>query len=180
MSFWTCAIVTAISALVSAGFSIAALFGPAAGDNIERYAASRSIALAVAVLCCIVLRSREAIAGLALVMGMVQGFDGFIGLLAHDPANLRPICVRLGQPRRPCVAAAVTRRQQSPCPLKLRRPRTAPLPAATLTVGKAFAQPRRQSPRAPRAREGNRRRSMPLPPRAWRRRAPAPAPCRGA
>jgi hypothetical protein len=87
MSFWTCAIVTAISALVSAGFSIAALFGPAAGDNIERYAASRSIALAVAVLCCIVLRSREAIAALALVMGMVQGFDGFIGLLAHDPAR---------------------------------------------------------------------------------------------
>jgi hypothetical protein len=32
-------------------------------------------------------RSREGIAALALVMSLVQGFDGIIGILAHDPAK---------------------------------------------------------------------------------------------
>jgi hypothetical protein len=85
--FWICAIITAISALVSAGFSVAGLFGPSGSDSIERYAASRSVALLVAVLCCIGVRSRMGIAALALVMSLVQGFDGVIGSLAHDPAK---------------------------------------------------------------------------------------------
>ena len=87
MAFWTCSIITTISALVSAGFSVVGLFGPSGGDIFERYAASRSIALLIAVLCCIGFRSREAMAVLALVMSLVQGFDGLIGLLAHDPAK---------------------------------------------------------------------------------------------
>jgi hypothetical protein len=87
MAFWTCSIITTISALVSAGFSGGGLFGPSGGDIFERYAASRSIALLLAVLCCIGFRSREAIAALALVMSLVQGFDGLIGVLAHDPAT---------------------------------------------------------------------------------------------
>jgi hypothetical protein len=87
MAFWTCTIITIISALVSAGFSVVGLFGPSGGDIFERYAASRSIALLIAALCCIGFRSREAIAALALVMSLVQGFDGLIGVLAHDPAK---------------------------------------------------------------------------------------------
>ena len=87
MAFWTCTIITTISALVSAGFSVVGLFGPSGGDIFERYAASRSIALLIAVLCCIGFQSREAIAALALVMSLVQGFDGLIGVLAHDPAK---------------------------------------------------------------------------------------------
>ena len=43
--FWTCAIITTISALVSAGFSVAGLLGPSGSDIFERYASSRSIAL---------------------------------------------------------------------------------------------------------------------------------------
>jgi hypothetical protein len=85
--FWTCAIITAISALVSAGFSIASLFEPSGSNSIERYAASRSVALLIAVLCCIGFRSRVGIATLALVMSLVQGFDGLVGALAHDPAK---------------------------------------------------------------------------------------------
>jgi hypothetical protein len=85
--FWTCTIITAISALVSAGFSVAGLFGPSGSDSIERYAASRSVALLIAVLCCIGFRSRIGIAALALVMSLVQGFDGLISALAHDPAK---------------------------------------------------------------------------------------------
>jgi hypothetical protein len=86
-AFWTCAIITTISALVSAGFSVVGLFGQSGGDVIGRYAASRSIALLIGVLCCIGFRSRGAIAALALVMSLVQGFDGLIGFLAHDPAK---------------------------------------------------------------------------------------------
>jgi hypothetical protein len=87
LAFWTCATLTTISALVSAGFSIVGLSGPSGGDIFERYAASRSIALLIAVLACIGFRSRVAIAALALVMSLVQGFDGLIGALAHDPAK---------------------------------------------------------------------------------------------
>jgi hypothetical protein len=63
------------------------LFGPSGGDIFERYAVSRSIALLIAVLCCIGFRSREATAALAWVMSLVQGFAGLIGFLAHDPAK---------------------------------------------------------------------------------------------
>jgi hypothetical protein len=85
--FWTYATITAVSALVSASFSVAGLFGPSGSDIFERYATSRSIALLIAVLCCIGFRSRMGIAVLALVMTLVQGFDGLIGALAHDPAS---------------------------------------------------------------------------------------------
>jgi hypothetical protein len=87
LAFLTCAIITTVSALVSAGFSVVGLFGPSGDDLLGRYAASRSIALIIAVLCCIGFRSREAVAALALVMSLVQGFDGLIGALAHDPAK---------------------------------------------------------------------------------------------
>ena len=86
-AFWTCAIITTISALVSAGFSVVGLLGSSGGDIFVRYAASRSIALLIAVLCCLGFRFREAIAALALVMSLVQGFDGLIGVLAHDPVK---------------------------------------------------------------------------------------------
>jgi hypothetical protein len=85
--FWLCSAITAVSALVSAGFAVAGLLGPAASDNFARYAASRSVALLMAVLPCMALRSYEGIAALALVMSLVQAFDGLIGALAHDPGT---------------------------------------------------------------------------------------------
>lgn len=85
--FWICAAITTISALVSAGFSVATLVGSSAGDTVARYAASRSIALLIAALFCVALRSRKGIAALALVMSLVQGFDGIVGALADDPAK---------------------------------------------------------------------------------------------
>jgi hypothetical protein len=85
--FWTCAIITTISALVSATFSVVALLTPSGNDSLARYAASRSIALLIAVLFCLGVRLREGIAVLALVMSLVQGFDGIIGILANDPAK---------------------------------------------------------------------------------------------
>jgi hypothetical protein len=86
-SFWVCTIITTISALVSAGFSVAGLLAPSGSDSFARYAASRSIALLIAVLLSLRVRSREGIGALALVMSLVQGFDGVIGMLAHDAAK---------------------------------------------------------------------------------------------
>jgi hypothetical protein len=86
-SFWVCATVTALSAVVSASFSVVALIGVDRQDQYAMYAASRSIALVLAILVCIVARSRRGVMALALTMGLVQGFDALIGLFAHDPVK---------------------------------------------------------------------------------------------
>jgi anti-sigma factor RsiW len=86
-AFWRCAAITAISALVSAGFSLAAVFARTPYDATALYAASRSIALPIAVAVAIFRRSPIGVAILALVMGLVQFFDGFIGIYAHDASK---------------------------------------------------------------------------------------------
>src|SRR5258705_6569446 len=85
--FWTCALMTLLSASVSAGFALQGLFGPSGSDSFTRYAASRSVALLLTVLIAIGVRSRTAIAFLGMAMTAVQAFDGVIGALAHDPAK---------------------------------------------------------------------------------------------
>jgi hypothetical protein len=85
--FWLCATITTISAVVSAGFSVVGLLGPSGNDIFARYAASRSIALLVAALSCMALCWRKGVAGVALAMSLVQGFDGLIGALAGDPTK---------------------------------------------------------------------------------------------
>jgi hypothetical protein len=72
---------------VGTGFSVAGLFGPSSGDSFALYAASRSIELLIAVLCSMGFRSREGVASLALVMSLVQAFDGVIGVLTHEAAK---------------------------------------------------------------------------------------------
>jgi hypothetical protein len=86
-AFWICAIVTLVSAVVSASFSVAALIGVARHDQYAMYAASRSIALAIASLACIGARSRQGVMTLALTMVLVQGMDALIGLVVHDPVK---------------------------------------------------------------------------------------------
>jgi hypothetical protein len=85
--FWICALMTLLSASVSAGFSLQGLFGPGGSESFARYAASRSVALLLTVLIAIGVRSRMAIAFLGMAMTAVQAFDGVIGALAHDPAK---------------------------------------------------------------------------------------------
>ncbi|MCU1305695.1 MAG: hypothetical protein JWN45_390 [Acidobacteriaceae bacterium] len=85
--FWICALMTLLSAAVSAGFSLAGLLGAGSGDSFARYAASRSVALLLTVLIAICVRSRMAIAFLGIAMTIVQAFDGIIGALAHDPSK---------------------------------------------------------------------------------------------
>jgi hypothetical protein len=78
---------TLLSAGVSAGFSLAGLFGTGRDDSFAQYAASRSVALLLTVLIAIGLRSRMAVAFLGIAMTVVQAFDGVIGALAHDPSK---------------------------------------------------------------------------------------------
>ena len=85
--FWICAVITALSAVVSASFSVVALIGVGSQNQYAMYAASRSIALLLATLACIGTRSRRGLTALALTMGLVQAFDTVIGLIAHDPAK---------------------------------------------------------------------------------------------
>ncbi|MDX6711171.1 MAG: hypothetical protein QOH96_2187 [Blastocatellia bacterium] len=85
--FWSCALVTLLSTGVSAGFSLAGLFGPGSDDSFARYAASRSVALLLTVLIATSVRSRMAIAFLGIAMTVVQASDGVIGALAQDPSK---------------------------------------------------------------------------------------------
>ena len=85
--FWACALMTLLSAGVSAGFSVAGLLGPEGSGNFARYAASRSIALLLTVLVATGVRSRIAIVFLGIVMTTVQALDAVIGALAHDPSK---------------------------------------------------------------------------------------------
>jgi hypothetical protein len=85
--FWGCALITLLSAGVSAGFSLAGLLGSGSGDSFAPYASSRSVALLLTVLVAIAVRSRTAIAFLGIAMTSVQTFDGVIGALAHDPSK---------------------------------------------------------------------------------------------
>ena len=86
-AFWWCAAITGVSALVSAGFSLAAVFARSPWETTALYAASRSIAVPLAILASIALRSTPAIAALAFVMGLIQLFDGAIGIYAHDASK---------------------------------------------------------------------------------------------
>jgi hypothetical protein len=86
-AFWICAAITAISAIVSASFSVAGLIGAGIHNSFALYAASRSIAIPLAVLIFLVLRSRGGIAAMALTMSLVQLFDAVIGVLSHDASK---------------------------------------------------------------------------------------------
>jgi hypothetical protein len=85
--FWCCALMTLLSAGVSAGFSLAGLLGSGSDDSSARYAASRSVALLLTILIAIRVRSRMAIAFLGIAMTVVQAFDGVIGALDSPPSQ---------------------------------------------------------------------------------------------
>jgi len=59
----------------------------AAGHEYALYAASRSIALPLAIIYAMALRSRAGVAALAVAMTLVQLFDGIVGLRLDDPGR---------------------------------------------------------------------------------------------
>jgi hypothetical protein len=83
--YWFCAGVTAISALTSLGFSVAALAAASERSRANaRYAASRSLALAIATAVPVVNPSRTWLEAVALTMVVVQAVDAVIGVGEHD------------------------------------------------------------------------------------------------
>jgi hypothetical protein len=86
-AFWVCSVITGVSAIVSASFSVAALFSGSGNDTSALYAASRSISLPFVAVGCMWLRSRAGIAALAFTMGLVQLFDAVIGARSHDASK---------------------------------------------------------------------------------------------
>ena len=84
--YWTAYLVASASALISLGFAIAGLVSHGS-DPFALYAASRSIALALAVLSLGLWRSKHAMVLLAVTMAIVQALDTIIGMIAADPAK---------------------------------------------------------------------------------------------
>lgn len=84
-AFWVCAAITAISACVSLGYSLAALTGSdALCRTSAMYASARSVALAVAAIVAFFARSSSYLAAVALTMVIVQAIDAVIGAGTRD------------------------------------------------------------------------------------------------
>lgn len=83
--YWACAGITAISALVSLGFSVTGL---GRGDSVSRtasmYAFARSLALAAVAIVALFTGSEPFVASIAVAMVLVQGADAVIGLVTAD------------------------------------------------------------------------------------------------
>ena len=82
--YWICVIITSVSAVVSAGFSVAALLNRSEGDVYASYAAARSLPVAVVALGLLRYRSSPALLALALTMTLIQVCDAIIGVFSHD------------------------------------------------------------------------------------------------
>src|SRR3979409_2064015 len=82
--FWICALVTIVSTLTSAGFSVAALSSSGDAHVNAMYAASRSLSLAIAIILVVLMRSRAGLTALSVVMALVQAGDAIIGAMDHD------------------------------------------------------------------------------------------------
>lgn len=82
---WVCATITAVSAFVSLGYSLAALAeSETASRTSAMYASSRSLALAVAAVAALFWRSIPHLVAIALTMVIVQAVDAVIGAVIHD------------------------------------------------------------------------------------------------
>jgi len=84
-AFWICAVVTAASALVSLGFSTAAVLSVShqARTN-AMYVLSRSVALAAVSLVPLISQTRSSLLTIALAMVIVQAIDAIVGGIVRD------------------------------------------------------------------------------------------------
>lgn len=84
-AFWLCAAITAVSAVVSLGYSVAAVRSSGRlGSTEALYAFSRSSALAVAAVIVLVVRSEDWLKAVAVAMIIVQAGDAMIGARIRD------------------------------------------------------------------------------------------------
>ena len=86
-AFWVCAGVTAASAFVSLGFSVAALLSvryQARTNANAMYVLSRSVALAAVSLLPPISQTRSSLLTIALAMVIVQALDAIVGGIVRD------------------------------------------------------------------------------------------------
>ena len=95
--WWLAAALSSVNALVSMGFSIAGLVA-SSSDVFARYAAARSVPLAIVTIVFVLRRASRELAGIALVLGLVQASDALVGIASHD----------VGKTLGPCVIAILT------------------------------------------------------------------------
>lgn len=80
-----CALITVASALTSLGFSVQAALGSDRVSQVNAfYAASRSIALAIAAIAALFIQSVPFLVAIAGIMIVVQVLDAVIGLRIHS------------------------------------------------------------------------------------------------
>lgn len=80
-AYWICAVVTVISALVSAGYAVAGLSSaPVDGRVASMYALARSAALVVVAVAGLFVASTGFVVAAAVAMIVVQGLDAVIGV----------------------------------------------------------------------------------------------------
>ena len=85
VAFYVCAAVTAVSAIVSLGFSIAAALGKAGeARTMALYACARSVALALASAPPLLTGSTPWLLAVACAMTVVQACDAAIGVTIND------------------------------------------------------------------------------------------------
>lgn len=82
-TYWLCLALTAISALVSLGFSLAGLRASVRTAS-AKYAAARSIALLVGVGIAAFLGSTIVVIVLGITLAVMQAIDAAIGVTEHD------------------------------------------------------------------------------------------------
>jgi len=84
-AFVACAVITTISAAISLGFSVAAVF-PASGQTrtMALYASTRSLAFTLISLVPLVTGSTPWLAAVAVGMIIVQSCDAGVGVTIHD------------------------------------------------------------------------------------------------
>jgi hypothetical protein len=83
--FIVCALITAISALVSFGYSMAAVLGSSGeAKTLARYASARSVALLIVSLVPFLTGSHQWLLAIACAMIIVQACDAAIGLTIKD------------------------------------------------------------------------------------------------
>src|SRR5882757_4341350 len=83
-AFWTCACITLLSSLISAGFSLAALNSIGDAHVNALYGASRSVAIAIVCATVAAMRQRDGTLTAAALMFLVQAGDTYAGLVQGD------------------------------------------------------------------------------------------------
>ena len=84
-AFWVCSIITALSAFVGLGYSIATVgWSPAPQQVPAMYAFARSLALAAAAVAALLTRSVAFAEAIAFTMIIVQAADAVIGVRLHE------------------------------------------------------------------------------------------------